>query len=92
MIYKLVEITDLNGVDKTSEDCVNRIGRNLKLNADNIALNRRLMMVCIDGFEKSILTSYVKKVEKKDDTLTITTENSIYYLVDKDVYDEEHFT
>ncbi len=81
MLYRLVKITDLNGVDKTQEDAVNRIGRILDIDADKIEIDKRLYMECVEpSVLKSIITSWVKHVTRTDDGLIITTENSMYFM------------
>lgn len=95
MLYKLVKITDLDGKDKTDEEVVNRIGRILYLDISDIKLDRRLFMECTNpGYTKSILTSFVKNVTQADDGLIITTEHSIYFLVEKEIadwYEEQEY-
>lgn len=88
MLYKLVKITDLQGKDKAKEEVINRIGRVLDVDADKIEIDKRLFMECTEpGYHKSIITSWVKNVTRADDGLIITTENSIYFLVGKEIYD-----
>lgn len=89
MLYKLVKITDLDGKDKTDYDAVARIGRIIDLDIKDIKIDNRLLMTCTDpGWHKSIITSLVKGITQADDGLIITTEYSIYFLVEKDIADK----
>lgn len=95
MLYKLVKITDLQGVDKNDAGAVNRLGRILDVDADKIELDKKLYMECVKpSVLKSIITSWVKNVTRADDGLIITTENSIYFLVEKEIaewYEEQEY-
>ena len=95
MLYKLVKITDLQGVDKTDAEIVNRLGRILDIDADKIELNKKLYMECVEpSVLKSIITSFVKNVTQADDGLIITIEHSIYFLVEKEIadwYEEQEY-
>lgn len=95
MLYRIVMITDLKGNKKEDKEAVDRIGRIIKLDKDTIVLNKRLFMTCVDpGFSKSIITSHVIRVDNADDGLIITTENSMYFLVEKEIaerYDEMEY-
>lgn len=88
MLYKLVKITDLQGVDKTDAKVVNRLGRIFDIDADKIELNKRLYIECVEpSLVKSIITSWVKHV-------TRATENSMYFLVEKEIadwYEEQEY-
>ncbi len=86
MEYKIVKITDLTGKDKTDERARNRLGRIMELNKNDIKIGKKLMMSCVNpGWMKSVITSKVKDVVCADDGLIITTENSVYFLVKKDL-------
>lgn len=88
MLYKIVKITDLSGKNKTDDDAVARIGRIINLDVKDININNRLFMTCVDpGWFKSIVTSFVKGVIQADDGLIITTEHSIYFLIEKEIAD-----
>jgi hypothetical protein len=95
MLYKLVKITDLDGKDKTDAKAVNRLGRIFDIDADKIEINKRLHMECVEpSVLKSLLTSWIKNVTRADDGLIITTENSIYFLVEKEIadwYEEQEY-
>ena len=95
MLYKLVKITDLDGKDKTDAKAVNRLGRIFDIDADKIELNKRLYIECVEpSLVKSIITSWVKHVTRADDGLIITTENSMYCLVEKEIadwYEEQEY-
>ncbi len=95
MLYKLVKITDLDGKDKTDDEVVARIGRIIDLDIKDIKIDNRLYMTCTDpGWYKSIITSFVKGVAQADDGLIITTEHSIYFLVEKEIadwYEEQEY-
>ena len=95
MLYKLVKITDLQGVDKTDAIVVNRLGRIFDIDADKIELNKRLYIECVEpSLVKSIITSCVKHVTRADDGLIITTEHSMYFLVEKEIadwYEEQEY-
>ena len=89
MLYKIVLITDLDGNPKTDESAQGRIGRVIDLDKDEIEYDRVLFMKCAyPGFHKSLLTSFVKNVTEANDGLIITTENSIYFLVDIDIAEQ----
>ena len=89
MFYKIVRITDLRGKDKTDEKAQGRIGRVMDINPENINIDRSLYMVCVKpNVLKSLITSYVKKVKTTDKELIITTENSIYHLIEENDTDE----
>ena len=95
MLYKLVMITDLDGKEKTETEAVNRLGRILDLNIIDIHVGERCFMTCVDpGYMKSIITSNVQNVVQADDGLIITTEHSIYLLVDVEIvyqYEEAEY-
>jgi len=86
MLYKIIKITDLNGKDKTTEDYINRVGRIVYLDKDFILEGFSIVMISPEPRKtKSILTSHVTKVINAEDGIIIYTENSIYFLVEKDI-------
>lgn len=88
MLYKLVAVTDLLGENKTDDESVNRIGRIFEVNGGKIEYDKSLFMSCVyPGFLKSVITSHVKGLTRANDGLIITTENSIYFLVEKEIAD-----
>ena len=88
MLYKIVKIMDLHWKDKTDDDVINRIGRVIDLNGKEIIIGNPLLMSCVEpGLHKSIITSNVKDVTQADDGLILTTEHSIYFLVEKEIAD-----
>lgn len=92
MLYKLVKITDLNGKDKEDADAKGRIGRVFNFNKGglkNIAKEKRLYMECYEpGFYKSVITSLVKDVIIADDGFIVKTENSMYFLIEKEIAEQ----
>ena len=86
MNYIISKITDLNGVVKTSKDAKSRVNRIVKIFFDEIKINNPMFMECFyPGYDKSIITSRVKSYRIGSNDLTITTENSVYYLQKFDV-------
>lgn len=86
MLYKLVMITDLNGHEKTDDASVNRVGRIFDIELKDISINERLFMTCVQpNYMKSVITSYVKEATRANDGIIVTTENSMYFLVEKDI-------
>ena len=89
MFYRIDRITDLKGKDKTDEKALGRIGRVMDINPSYINIDRSLYMVCVKpNVLKSLITSYVKKVKTTDKEIIITTENSIYHLIEENDTDE----
>lgn len=95
MLYKIIKITDLDGKDKTTEDYINRVGRIIYLDKDFILEGFSIVMISPEPrLHKSILTSHVTKVINAEDGIIIYTENSIYFLVEKEIadwYEEQEY-
>ena len=79
-------VTDHKGVKKENISDVYRIGRVFSIEKNKIDIDKKLFMQCVEpGYCKSVITSHVKDVCIADDGLIITTENSIYFLVEKEI-------
>ena len=92
-IFKVVDVLDLEGNRKRSEDSLDRIGRVVKLSEDDIKIGERLFVECIQpGFMKSFITTEVSCYSPVgwnsiiENGLLIVTQNSAYlfqYLREK---------
>lgn len=84
-----MRITDRDGVIRTDDYSVNRIGRIVELSPGDIDINNRLLIPYEGDLKgKAMYTSWVKHVMYTADGIIIGTENSIYYLVEKDKADK----
>ena len=88
--YRIINITDHGDMQKIDPEVIDRIGRIVELKWYEPGVS--VLMECIvPGPHKSIITSPLRKMEMRGKNVTLTTENSKYFLekVDSKVVENE---
>lgn len=85
MLYKIYMITDSDGNVKTDEASLRRTGRIVDINKKDIEFGKPLYMQHVDPKSNKVtITSYVTNVVEANDGMIVWTENSMYFLIEKD--------
>ena len=81
MLYKIISIRDLDGIEKTDSDSIERLGRVIDINQSLLREGRSGFFYCVDpGRKKSLFTSIVRKINISTNTINVYTMNSCYEL------------
>lgn len=76
MLYKIIKITDKNGLDKNDDYTIKRLNRYGVIN--DIIINRPLVFEYSDNPDKIMLTTNIQSYLYNKNELIVRTKNTIY--------------